>query len=213
MRYLPNVLSILRMLLVVPTSACLWFGEIALALALMAIAGISDGIDGALARRYDWQTHLGSILDPLADKILVAATFIVFTLQGYIPLWLALLTIGRDLIILFGGTLYRIFFGPFEIKPSLISKANTAMQVVTLILIMLYLLPSAPVQLPFLAQLGEYLGGVTEQWVDPYCLWLLAILGTVSGGHYVMVWGARTRRELKLRKPAEGIAQDGSSGS
>ncbi len=213
MRYLPNVLSILRMLLVVPTSLFLWHGEIALALGLMAVAGISDGVDGALARHYNWQTHLGSILDPLADKILVAATFIVFTFQGYIPLWLAVLTIGRDLIILFGGTLYRIFFGPFEIKPSLISKANTAMQVVTLILIMLYLLPSASVQLPLLAQLGEYLGGSTEQWVDPYCLWLLAVLGAVSGAHYVVVWGARARRELTRRKQAEVIAREGSSDS
>ena len=213
MRYLPNVLSILRMLLVVPTSLFLWHGEIALALGLMAVAGISDGVDGALARHYNWQTHLGSILDPLADKILVAATFIVFTFQGYIPLWLAGLTIGRDLIILFGGTLYRIFFGPFEIKPSLISKANTAMQVVTLILIMLYLLPSASVQLPLLAQLGEYLGGSTEQWVDPYCLWLLAMLGAVSGAHYVVVWGARARRELTRRKQAEVIAREGSSDS
>ncbi|MBK88583.1 MAG: CDP-alcohol phosphatidyltransferase [Gammaproteobacteria bacterium] len=213
MRYLPNVLSILRMLLVVPTSLFLWHGEIALALGLMAVAGISDGVDGALARHYNWQTHLGSILDPLADKILVAATFIVFTFQGYIPLWLAVLTIGRDLIILFGGTLYRIFFGPFEIKPSLISKANTAMQVVTLILIMLYLLPSASVQLPLLAQLGEYLGGSTEQWVDPYCLWLLAMLGAVSGAHYVVVWGARARRELTRRKQAEVIAREGSSDS
>jgi len=123
------------------------------------------------------------------------------------------LTIGRDLIILFGGTLYRIFFGPFEIKPSLISKANTAMQVVTLILIMLYLLPSASVQLPLLAQLGEYLGGSTEQWVDPYCLWLLAMLGAVSGAHYVVVWGARARRELTRRKQAEVIAREGSSDS
>tara|TARA_B100000900_G_scaffold386278_1_gene376623 strand:- start:398 stop:1039 length:642 start_codon:yes stop_codon:yes gene_type:complete len=213
MRYLPNVLSILRMLLVVPTSLFLWHGEIALALGLMAVAGISDGVDGALARHYNWQTHLGSILDPLADKILVAATFIVFTFQGYIPLWLAVLTIGRDLIILFGGTLYRIFFGPFEIKPSLISKANTAMQVVTLILIMLYLLPSASVQLPLLAQLGEYLGGSTEQWVDPYCLWLLAMLGAVSGAHYMVVWGARARRELTRRKQAEVIAREGSSDS
>ena len=213
MRYLPNVLSILRMLLVVPTSLFLWHGEIALALGLMAVAGISDGVDGALARHYNWQTHLGSILDPLADKILVAATFIVFTFQGYIPLWLAVLTIGRDLIILFGGTLYRIFFGSFEIKPSLISKANTAMQVVTLILIMLYLLPSASVQLPLLAQLGEYLGGSTEQWVDPYCLWLLAMLGAVSGAHYVVVWGARARRELTRRKQAEVIAREGSSDS
>ena len=212
MHYLPNVLSILRMFLVVPTAWFLWHGEIALALALMAVAGISDGVDGALARHYHWQSHLGSILDPLADKILVAATFIVFTFQGYIPFWLAVLTIGRDLIILMGGSLYRFTFGSFEIKPSLVSKANTAMQVITLILIMLYLLPDASVQLPVLAQVGEYLGRTTEQWVDPYCLWLLAILGTTSGLHYVVVWSGRTRRELNLRKLARA-AQEGSSGS
>ena len=212
MHYLPNVLSILRMFLVVPTAWFLWHGEIALALALMAVAGISDGVDGALARHYHWQSHLGSILDPLADKILVAATFIVFTFQGYIPFWLAVLTIGRDLIILMGGSLYRFTFGSFEIKPSLVSKANTAMQVITLILIMLYLLPDASVQLPVLAQVGEYLGRTTEQWVDPYCLGLLAILGTTSGLHYIVVWSGRTRHELNLRKLARA-AQEGSSGS
>ena len=212
MHYLPNVLSILRMFLVVPTAWFLWHGEIALALALMAVAGISDGVDGALARHYHWQSHLGSILDPLADKILVAATFIVFTFQGCIPFWLAVLTIGRDLIILIGGSLYRFTFGSFEIKPSLVSKANTAMQVITLILIMLYLLPDASVQLPVLAQVGEYLGRTTEQWVDPYCLWLLAILGTTSGLHYIVVWSGRTRHELNLRKLARA-AQEGSSGS
>ena len=155
---------------------------------------------------------MGSILDPLADKILVAATFIVFTFQGYIPFWLAVLTIGRDLIILIGGSLYRFTFGSFEIKPSLVSKANTAMQVITLILIMLYLLPDASVQLPVLAQVGEYLGRTTEQWVNPYCLCLLAILGTTSGLHYIVVWSGRTRRELNLRKLARA-AQEGSSGS
>ena len=77
----------------------------------MAVAGISDSLDGALARRYNWQSHLGSILDPLADKFLVAITFLVFTFQSYTPLWLAALTIGRDLIILVGGTLYRMSFG------------------------------------------------------------------------------------------------------
>ena len=213
MHYLPNVLSILRMLLVVPTAWFLWHGEIALALALMAIAGISDGVDGALARHYNWQSHLGSILDPLADKILVAATFVVFTFQGYIPFWLAALTVGRDLIILIGGSLYRLAFGPFDIQPSLVSKANTAVQVITLILIMLYLLPDASVQLPLLAQVGDYLGRSTEQWVDPYCLWLLAILGGASGLHYIVIWSGRTRHQLNLRKQVTAPAREGSSGS
>ncbi|GIS19344.1 MAG: hypothetical protein CM15mP120_12600 [Pseudomonadota bacterium] len=95
MRYLPNFVSVLRILLVAPTAWFLWHNEIALALALMAVAGISDALDGALARRYNWQSHLGSILDPLADKFLVAIIFLVFTFQSYIPLWLAALTIGR----------------------------------------------------------------------------------------------------------------------
>ena len=83
MRYLPNFVSVLRILLVAPTAWFLWHNEIALALALMAVAGISDALDGALARRYNWQSHLGSILDPLADKFLVAITFLVFTFQSY----------------------------------------------------------------------------------------------------------------------------------
>lgn len=213
MHYLPNIVSVLRMLLVLPTAWCLWHGEIALALALMAVAGISDGLDGALARRYNWQSHLGSILDPLADKLLVAVTFIVFTYQNHIPVWLVFLTIGRDLVILVGGTLYRIVFGAFEIRPTLISKANTAMQIVTLILIMLYLLPGSSVQLPVLAELGDYLGRSTEQWVNPYCFWLLAALSSISGVHYIVVWGGRTRVQLQTRKKAQLARPQGGNGS
>ncbi|MEC7989808.1 MAG: CDP-alcohol phosphatidyltransferase family protein [Pseudomonadota bacterium] len=213
MRYLPNFVSVLRILLVAPTAWFLWHNEIALALALMAVAGISDALDGALARRYNWQSHLGSILDPLADKFLVAITFLVFTFQSYIPLWLAALTIGRDLIILVGGTLFRMSFGPFEIRPTLISKANTAMQIVTLIMIMLYLLPGASVQLPVLEELGQYLGRSTEAWVNPYCFWLLAVLSTVSGAHYIVVWGGRTRDQFRLRKLAQAAGQDGGGRS
>ena len=143
----------------------------------------------------------------------MAITFLVFTYQSYIPLWLAVLTIGRDLIILVGGTLYRLTFGPFEIRPTLVSKANTAMQIVTLILIMLYLLPGSSVQLPVLEELGQYLGRSTETWVNPYCFWLLAVLSTVSGAHYIVVWGGRTRDQFRLRKLAQAASQDGSSRS
>ena len=211
MHYLPNVLSVLRILLVVPTAWYLWHGEIALALTLMAMAGISDGLDGALARQYNWQSHLGSVLDPLADKFLVATTFIIFSYQSHIPLWLVILTIGRDLIILLGGSLYRMVFGAFEIRPTLVSKANTAMQIVTLILIMLYLLPDSTVQIPLLAELGQYLGRATEQLVNPYCFWLLMVLGSVSGVQYIVIWGGRTRAQVQARKEAQVALQDGSS--
>ena len=107
----------------------------------MLIASFSDALDGALARRYHWKTDLGRLLDPLADKFLVAAVFIVFTLQNLIPLWLVLLTLGRDLILLAGGTLYRVIIGYIKVQPSLVSKANTAMQMLVLSLLMASQLP------------------------------------------------------------------------
>jgi cardiolipin synthase len=100
---LPNYLSALRILLVIPIAWLLWQQQVMSAFWLMLVAGLSDALDGFLARRYGWQTELGSLLDPLADKFLVAAMYLVFTLHELIPVWLVALILTRDVLILLGA--------------------------------------------------------------------------------------------------------------
>ena len=191
MRHLPNIVTVIRIILVFPTTWFLWQGYTLQAFALMLIASFSDALDGALARRYNWKTDLGRLLDPLADKFLVAAVFIVFTLQNLIPLWLVVLTLGRDLILLVGGTLYRVIIGYIKVQPSLISKANTAMQMLVLSLLMASQLP--------LGVAGTY----AHVAVDDFGIYLLAVLSAVSGVHYIVVWANRSSKALKFKKLRE----------
>ena len=107
----------------------------------MAIAGLSDALDGFLARRFNWMSKLGATLDPLADKLLVAAMFVVFTIQEYIPLWVAIIVLGRDFVIIAGAGVYKLLYEEVEISPTFVSKANTAMQIIMLLALMLSLQP------------------------------------------------------------------------
>ena len=197
MRHLPNIVTVIRIILVFPTTWFLWQGQTLQAFALMLIASFSDALDGALARRYHWKSDLGRLLDPLADKFLVAAVFIVFTIQNLIPLWLVLLTLGRDLILLAGGTLYRVIIGYIKVQPSLISKANTAMQMLVLSLLMASQLP--------IGAAANY----AHVAVDDFGIYLLAVLSAVSGVHYIVVWTNRSSKALKLKKLREERSVDG----
>ena len=87
MQQLPNIISVFRMLLVVPVVGSLLQQQFGMALVLFAIAGFSDGLDGFLAKHFGWQSRLGSILDPLADKLLLVSSFLTLTWMGFVPLW------------------------------------------------------------------------------------------------------------------------------
>ena len=133
----PNVITVVRVLLVIPTAWCLLTSHYVEALALMAVAGASDALDGWLARRLSSVTRFGATLDPLADKILVGVLFIVLTMRGVLPLWVVAIAIGRDLVIVGGALAYRMMFKHIEVAPTLISKANTAAQIFVLLLLLL----------------------------------------------------------------------------
>ena len=107
MNYLPNIISVVRILLVAPTMYFLWQQQFHLALILFLIAGISDGLDGFLARRFGWQTRLGTYLDPIGDKLLLIGCYLLLGMLKIVPLWLVLLVIGRDILIVVGAALYR----------------------------------------------------------------------------------------------------------
>jgi cardiolipin synthase len=124
-RYLPNAISIARLALVAPVVWALSTRQYELALALFAVAGVSDALDGAIAKRYGWVSRLGAFLDPAADKFLVLGSYTSFAVVGQIPWWLLGLIVGRDLVIVCGAAVYRWRRGPFEIQPALTSKATT----------------------------------------------------------------------------------------
>lgn len=136
LRWLPNAISLLRIVLIVPILSFILEGGYAWALALFFVAGFSDGIDGYLAKRYNWHTRLGALLDPVADKLLVAGTFITLAYTQHIPVWLAAVVVSRDVIIIGGATAYNFLVRPVEGEPTRISKLNTALELLFLLFIM-----------------------------------------------------------------------------
>ena len=144
------------------------------ALIVFGVAGFSDGLDGFLARRYDWRSRLGGIMDPLADKLLVLSSFITLGWLGLIPAWLVLLVILRDLVIIAGATFYHMRIEQFEAEPSIARMLNTAAQV----LLVLSVLYSFGIQTLPAVLIDVLLYGVLVT-----TLW--------SGFDYVWTWGRR----------------------
>ena len=201
MSALPNYLSMLRIALVVPIAWLLWQQQVMSAFWLMLIAASSDALDGFLARRYGWQTELGTLLDPLADKFLVAAMYLVFTLHSLIPVWLVVLILTRDFLILLGVGVYRGVFGDITVNPSLLSKTNTAVQILVVLLLMVSQMP--------VGALGADLLALLQQFGFP----LLAALCIASGCHYLFYWGRHSWRRLRGQQGVEsdGRAEQGDS--
>jgi cardiolipin synthase len=128
MRHLPNIICLIRILLIWPTIDALSAGHYWTALVLVAIAAVSDGLDGWLAKRFNWTSQLGKFLDPLADKMLLVALFLAATWMNLLPWWLAAMVVARDVMIGFGALVYRMRYGPLQGRPTIISKINTGMQ-------------------------------------------------------------------------------------
>ena len=135
-RHIPNLICVMRILLVVPIIMSLLDQNYLQALWLIVIAGASDGLDGFLARRYDWTSRIGGLLDPLADKLLFVSVFASLSYTGLIPLWLFAVVIGRDIIIVSGATAYEFLIGPVEPNPSRVGKLNTVMALLYLFFVM-----------------------------------------------------------------------------
>lgn len=128
LQWLPNAICLFRIVLVVPVVLSLLVHEYVLALALIAVAGISDGVDGYLAKTFGWRTKLGGLLDPAADKLLLMSVFLTLTWLGHVPVGLAAIVVLRDVVIVAGVVAYRWLIGPVEGRPTAISKLNTACQ-------------------------------------------------------------------------------------
>jgi len=125
-----NIITLLRFLLVPAVVFAMLTGNVDWAFAGFVVAGISDGIDGFIARQFNQRTELGAYLDPMADKILLVSVFVVLGYMGELPLWLVIAAVSRDALIVGAVLLSTIMARPVAMKPILVSKANTAAQIV-----------------------------------------------------------------------------------
>jgi cardiolipin synthase (CMP-forming) len=185
LRHIPNLISSLRIVLVVPIAWALARHEFTLTLLLFAVAAFSDVLDGFLAKRFDWQSTLGSILDPVADKLLLATAFVALALLGLIPLWMMAAAVLRDVIIVSGAVAYRVCIGPLEANPTIISKLNTLLQGVFILCVI-----------------------TREQYALPPG-WTVMTLGALtfvtivlSGIDYVLLYGRRALHEARKARHA-----------
>lgn len=176
LRHLPNLISAARVVLVVPIIWSLLHRDFDLAIALFLIAGASDGLDGYLAKRFDWRSRLGGILDALADKILLVSTFLCLWWLNIFPWWLVAWVLLRDLVIVVGATVYNFRVETVEPAPSLVSKLNTVLQIA--------LAAVGVLQLGF--------GGVPA-WLLQGLIGAVMLTVLLSGAGYVREWGRRAR--------------------
>ena len=137
MRHLPNLICLVRLALIWPVATALYGGRYGVALTLFVLAAISDGLDGYLAKRFNWISELGKFLDPAADKLLLVTVFVESTWLGIVPWWVTAAAVARDALIALGALVYRVWFGPLRGRPTIISKINTAAQLLYLMAIML----------------------------------------------------------------------------
>ena len=180
--FLPNLLCIVRMLMVYPVAAWILEGRYPQVMALFALAAFTDALDGSLAKRYGWTSELGKHLDPLADKLLLMTVFVCLSLNGMVPWLVTALVLLRDVVISFGALTYRVLFGPVYGNPTSLSKCNTLAQIVFCLAVV---------------------SAAAYQWPND---WLVTALGALvvvttgaSGVDYVLIYSRRACGVSRVR--------------
>lgn len=164
----PNQLTFLRLGFLPFFIIAIRYSRYDWALALLIVAGLSDGLDGLLARKLNQKTQLGSFLDPIADKLLLSSSYFMLALKGKIAWWLAILVLGRDVLILVACAVILLVVGYMTFPPSIFGKLNTTFQVLLVLVVIL----SALVQNSALQISRELL------------IYLVAAFTIISGFHY-----------------------------
>ncbi len=144
------------------------------ALLLFVLAGITDGLDGYIAKRFNFVSRLGAILDPIADKMLIVSAYVMLALLGDIPFWLFLIVGFRDVLIVGGYLILETLEGNVQMQPTIVSKINTFLQITLVIAVLL----DKTAWMSVGPLLGVLIASVT-------------VTTTLSGAHYVWYWGIR----------------------
>lgn len=176
----------MRILLVAPTVYFLLSRDYTTALWLFFIAGVSDGVDGLLARRYHWQSRLGAILDPIGDKLLLVSCYLVLGWLGHLPGLLVLVVLLRDVVIVTGAILYHLLIEEVPIQPVMISKINTVMQIALVVVVILAL-----------SKLD--VAAYVSSWMLESLIWLVYATTVASGLVYIGAWGQRAVAVFRQR--------------
>jgi cardiolipin synthase (CMP-forming) len=183
---IPNFITLGRVIAVPFVFWLLLAGESKAAFLVFVAAGISDAVDGFLAKRYNWQTELGAYLDPLADKLLIVSIYIALGVRKEIPLWLVVAVVTRDILILMAVMLSWLLQHPVRIRPLAVSKLNTASQLVLASLV--------------LADIGFGLGFELTRLV---LVWITGALTALSLAAYLQAWLVHMTGSATDGSPAE----------
>ncbi len=176
----PNIITLFRVFLVPVIISFVFQGKFGTALLFFLAAGISDVIDGFVARRFNMRTELGATLDPIADKILIVVSVIALGWLGLLPVWLMIVIVCRDLVIAGGALAWHFAIGRVEMAPSLTSKINTFVQVGMILLVLCQ--ASSMVRI--------------SSW-QPLLFYLVLLTSLVSGIQYVLVWGMKAWNQCR----------------
>lgn len=168
---IPNFITIARILLVPVIVWAIASGQMLTAFLVFLLAGVSDGVDGFLAKRFGMASELGAFLDPLADKALLVSIYIALGIADALPQWLVILVVSRDILIIGGIMVSWLVDRPIPVKPHFVSKLNTAAQIILAGLV--------------LAFLGLRLD---TGWVLPLAIAITAALTLLSAALYVAEW-------------------------
>lgn len=178
--YLPNAITATRFLMIIPFLYFILEQNYLPAFYIFILASISDGLDGFLARRFQWQSEFGAFADPLADKFLVLSSYIAFTLFHQVPLWFGVLMVSRDIVIIGGATAWYRLFKKIDFRPTLVSKINTVFQLL-LVIVLLF-------QLAF---------GVLIYPLPLYLITITTLTTAFSFVDYVLCWSIRAYKQKK----------------
>lgn len=171
---IPNIITIARIILIAPIAMLLINKLFVEALILFFVAGLSDGLDGFLAKRFKWRSDLGAILDPLADKSLLIVVYIFCSIIEIIPWWLTIILVLRDAVIISGATFYYKNIQKITMSPSIVSKINTFMQILLILVLLLN-------QIFFIFE---------QLWMQ-YFFYIVLTTTLLSGADYIWTWGIK----------------------
>lgn len=181
LKYLPNAITTLRLLLALPLGLLILRQEYGMALAVGLLAGVTDALDGYTARRLGYLSRFGAALDPVADKLLITVSFLCFAHISAVPWYAAAIVVGRDLVIVSGALCYRLLVGSIEFAATRLSKLNMLVQICFCALVLTAQL------LPDLVQPAI-----------PGLLYVVLTIAVVSGADYVITWSRKAREKKQM---------------
>jgi cardiolipin synthase (CMP-forming) len=196
----PNMLTVFRMVLIPVFVTLLFYQRFIYALAVFVLAGLTDGLDGLLARRFSQQSQLGTVLDPIADKLMLVTAFIVLSMRSVfpqplpghlpVPFWVTVAVISRDVFIIVGAAAINMMTGFRGFRPSWLGKVNTTVQIIGIAAIM------------FAASVPYYTG-----YYLPTVYVAVFTLAVLSGVHYIFFASKLMNEDRKQSPVTQGASE------